>query len=111
MTVKIYQTKDHKEPYQEWFQSIVRKDKSTAARISNRLLRIEKEGNLGDQRTVGAGVFELKFRFGAGYRIYFGRVGDEVVILLSGGDKRTQTKDIEIAKRYWKDYKTRVKNG
>ena len=54
---------------------------------------------------MGAGVFELRFSFGAGYRVYFGEVDDTIVLLLCGGDKSSQARDVESAKRYWLDYK------
>ncbi|MDH3605173.1 MAG: type II toxin-antitoxin system RelE/ParE family toxin, partial [Candidatus Tectomicrobia bacterium] len=68
-------------------------------------LRRVRLGNLGDHRSVGEGVFELRLDFGPGYRIYFARIGNEVILLLSGGDKSTQTRDIAQAKLYFSDYK------
>lgn len=75
-------------------------------RIRKRILRIE-DGNLGDYKSLGDGVFELRFFFGAGYRVYFGIIGETVVLLLCGGDKSTQNKDIKKAKEIWKE----VENG
>jgi len=72
-------------------------------RILKRLYRIES-GNYGDCKNLGDGVNELRFFFGAGYRVYFGEDGDTIVILLCGGDKDSQRKDIEKAKVYWKEY-------
>ncbi|HCU23444.1 MAG TPA: addiction module killer protein, partial [Deltaproteobacteria bacterium] len=71
-----------------------------------RIARIRK-GNLGYCRDVGKGVTELKIDFGPGYRIYFGRRGNEIVVLLSGGDKKSQWKDIKAAHEYWADYRRR----
>ena len=110
MRVKIYQTETGKEPYWEWYKSIRNKDKVTARRVRNRLRRIE-QGNFGNNRSLGKGLYELKFSFGQGYRIYVGRRADKIIVLLSGGAKRTQNKDIEQAKQHWEDYKQRVKNG
>ena len=62
-------------------------------------------GNFGDYRTVGGGVFELRIHFGAGYRVYFGEIDNTIVLLLCGGDKSSQTRDIERAKNYWLEYK------
>jgi len=77
-----------------------------AARIARRLDRLEG-GNLGDCKPVGGGVDELRIDYGPGYRVYFGQDGDLIVVLLIGGDKRTQGKDTETAKTCWKDYKER----
>lgn len=72
-------------------------------RILQRLRRVEV-GNYGDYKSLKDGVFELRLMFGSGYRIYFAEQGETVVILLCGGDKSTQPKDIESAKNYWKEY-------
>ncbi len=68
-----------------------------------RLKRVQL-GNLGDHRGVGEGVYELRIDFGSGYRVYFGEDGKRLIVLLIGGTKKTQTRDIETAKRYWSDY-------
>ena len=102
MDVKIYQDAHGNEPFEKWLNSI--RDKRTLARIDSRLRRV-RLGNLGDHRSVGEGVFELRLDFGPGYRIYFARIGNEVILLLSGGDKSTQTRDIAQAKLYFSDYK------
>ena len=104
--LKIYQTSDGKVPFVKWFNSI--KDQKTRAKIKTRLDRAE-EGNLGEYRSVGQGVFELKINFGPGYRIYYGLEGDEIIIILCGGDKSTQQKDVLKAQQYWADYKGRQK--
>ncbi len=70
-------------------------------------LRQLELGNFGDCAPVGEGVIELRIHFGSGYRIYCGRYGTEVILLLSGGDKRSQTEDIRRAKGMWADWKER----
>lgn len=100
--LQAYQTSNGREPFTEWYDSI--RDEEIENRIGRRLDRL-RSGNFGDYRSVGAGVFELRFSFGAGYRIYFGEVDDTIILLLCGGDKSSQTRDIERAKRYWLEYK------
>ena len=100
--VEFYRTSNGQEPFSEWLLSI--QDQSTQDRILARLERL-KSGNLGNYRSVGSGVFELRLDFGPGYRIYFGQVGNTIVLLLCGGDKSSQTRDIERAKTYWLEYK------
>lgn len=78
------------------------KDPVTRLRIRRRLDRVEL-GNFGDYKPLGDGVYELKLAFGSGYRIYFAEDGDTIVILLSGGDKSSQVKDIATAKMYWQE--------
>ena len=71
--------------------------------IRARLNRI-RLGNFGDCKSVGGGVDELRIDFGPGYRIYFGRDGATVIVVLCGGDKKTQARNISTAQRYWKEY-------
>lgn len=97
----IYKTKDGKEPFQTWRESL--RDKVTRARIDRRLEYVA-QGNYGDYKAVSDGVYELRFFFGAGYRVYFAEDGDNLVLLLNGGDKGSQSKDIAKAKGYWKEY-------
>ena len=76
-------------------------------RVRTRINRL-RLGNFGDHQPVGDGVCELRIDYGPGYRVYYGRDGAEIVILLIGGDKRTQDRDIETAKEYWADYQART---
>lgn len=99
--IAIYKTSSGKEPYIDWEKSL---DKMTAARIDARFARIRENGNLGVCEPVGEGVFELKFNFGPGYRVYFGYITDTFLLLLSGGYKKSQQKDIDKAKGYLKDH-------
>ena len=76
------------------------------ARIVARIRSVEL-GNLGDVKSVGDGISEMRFHFSPGYRVYFGRDGGRIIILLGGGTKKRQKKDIEVAKALWKEYKKR----
>ena len=102
--VREYQTAEGKSPLTEWLEDL--RDGATRARIVARLDRL-KAGLLGDWKTVGSGVCELRIDHGRGYRVYYGQVGKTRILLLCGGDKSTQAKDIERAHAYWKDYKAR----
>jgi putative addiction module killer protein len=104
--IKVYKTTEGKTPFFEWRNSF--KDKIVRARINRRLERLE-DGNYGDCKSVGDGVFEMRLHFGPGYRIYFGEVGAQVILLLLGGNKNGQTKDIQLAKQYWQEFTMRVK--
>jgi putative addiction module killer protein len=100
-----YLTETGRNPFREWLHSL--RDIQARARIRVRLNRV-RLGNLGDCKAVGEGVLELKMDFGPGYRVYLGQVGDALVILLCGGDKQTQSRDIATAKVYWQSYKQRT---
>jgi putative addiction module killer protein len=97
--VEIYSADDGHCPFLDWMARITPVDER---RIRKRLRRIES-GNLGDYKSIGEGVSELRFFFGSGYRIYFGFNGKTIVLLLCGGDKSSQTKDIEKAKIIWRE--------
>lgn len=101
-TVIAYTDKSGREPFTNWLHGL--KDAKSRRRILTRLRRIE-QGNYGDCRYLQDGVFELRLFFGPGYRIYFGEDGDRLVVLLCGGDKSKQDKDIQTAIMYWKEYK------
>jgi putative addiction module killer protein len=90
------------EQYTDWFASI--KDRATRVRIDVRIRRLSL-GNLGVVKSVGAGVSELKIDFGPGYRVYLGTEGKEIVILLGGGYKGSQPKDIKAAQKLLKELK------
>lgn len=99
-----YQTRDGKVPFREWLLSL--KDIKTRARIRARLDRLAL-GNFGDFKSTREGIFELRCHFGPGHRIYFGQEGRLLVVLLTGGDKSSQSKDMKLAKEFWEDYKRR----
>jgi putative addiction module killer protein len=102
ITIKFFITDTGKIPFEEWLEEL---DKPIRAIIRARIARIML-GNFGDHHPIqGAkGISEIRFDIGAGYRIYYGRQGNTIVVLLVGGSKRTQSRDIEKAKRYWQDY-------
>jgi len=89
-------------PFAEWFSGL---NKAAAAKVSVALERMES-GNLGDHKSVGQGVIERRINFGPGYRIYFGRDGDTLIVLVGGGTKSRQNKDIKNAQETWAEYKT-----
>ena len=88
-------------PFWDWLKGL--RDMQARARIRTRLDRLAM-GNWGDHRALGGGVIELKIDWGPGYRVYVGKIGNILVLLLCGGDKRTQQQDIELAKNYLKEY-------
>ena len=103
-TILTYVKADGSAPFNDWLENL--KDRKARAIVRTRINRI-RLGNLGDCKSVGEGVSELRIKFGAGYRVYFGQEGDTIIIVLSGGDKSSQDKDIKQAKQYWQDYKRR----
>lgn len=101
-SIVIYERRRGRSPFLDWLLHL--KDVRARALIRARINRLEL-GNFGDCKSVGAGVFELRVSFGPSYRIYFGRDGNTVVVLLCGGDKSSQAKDMVKAKLLWKEYK------
>ena len=99
-----YQEASGRYPFREWISKL--RDAMAKARIVARLAQVEA-GNLGDSKPVGEGVIELRIDVGAGYRVYCGRHGLSWVILLCGGDKDSQSRDIVRAKAFWADWKRR----
>lgn len=98
-----YMTEDGQCPFEDWLNGL--RDLTGRAIMRKRLNRV-RVGNLGNSRSLGDGVWELKIDFGPGYRVYFGEDGPKLVVLLVGGDKGTQERDISKAKEYWKDYQS-----
>ena len=103
--IRRYRTATGSEPFTEWVESI--RDQRTQDRILARIESIESGGNFGDCTPLrgSRGVFELRLHFGPGYRIYFGAVDNAIVLLLCGGSKSSQSRDIARAKNYWREYK------
>jgi putative addiction module killer protein len=92
-------------PFAEWFGRL---DHQAAAKVTTAIVRM-KSGNFGDHQSVGGGVMERRINYGPGYRIYFGRDGASVVILLGGGTKSRQNSDIKHAQATWAEYKAMKK--
>lgn len=88
-------------PFGIWFTGLA---SHAAAKVATALYRLE-QGNFSNVKSVGKGVSECKIDFGPGYRIYFGQEGNEVIILIGGGSKKTQEKDIRTAQMLWAEYK------
>lgn len=103
-TLEYYIAETGKTPFKDWLESL--KDINARAKIRVALDRI-RLGNLGHAGSVGEGVHELKIDYGPGYRVYCGFAGATIVLLLLGGDKASQSKDISRAKEYWKTFKRR----
>lgn len=94
---------NNKIPLQEWLDSL--NDKTVKGRILERINRLQA-GNFGDCKHIDSEISELRFQFGAGYRLYYSKINNILILLLCGGNKSTQTKDIQKAKEYlkiWKD--------
>ena len=102
--VRRYLSEEGRDYIEEWLESL--EDPATRARIEIRIQRLTR-GLFGDTKYLQEGVHELRLDFGPGYRIYFGKDGNRIVMLLCGGDKSTQKKDIRNAIEYWEDYQTR----
>ncbi|MDR3461143.1 MAG: type II toxin-antitoxin system RelE/ParE family toxin [Beijerinckiaceae bacterium] len=101
--VLLYQREDGHSPFADWFDAL---DRQAAAKVTIAVERLSRD-NCSNIKGVGAGLLEYRIDWGPGYRIYFGRDGEKLVILLTGGTKRRQGEDIERAKVLWVDYKKR----
>lgn len=101
-----YQDEQGRVPFNQWRKCFA--DKGAKARIDMSLLRM-RGGNFGDCKPLEHGVWELHIDHGTGYRVYYARAGKHLILLLIGGDKRTQQVDIQIAVRYWQDWQARNK--
>lgn len=103
LEIRQYVTRSGRDPFDRWFQKL---EEVVQARITVGLDRLER-GNFSAAKGVGSGVSEVRLDFGPGYRIYFGRDGEYLVILLGGGTKKRQQSDIETALGLWQEYKER----
>ena len=106
LEIRYYVASDGHQPFAEWFAEL---NPVASAKIARAIARME-QGNFSNVKSVGEGVLEYRIDFGPGYRVYFGRDGETLVILLTGGTKKRQQRDIEAAIGYWQDYK-RGKRG
>lgn len=103
--VREYVDAEGRSPYAKWFDNLTA---AAAAKVTIAVTRMH-QGNLSNTKSVGTGVHECRIDFGPGYRVYFGRDGDRLVILLGGGTKKRQQTDIGRAQALWADYKQRKK--
>jgi putative addiction module killer protein len=101
LEVRYYVADDGHSPYADWFASL---DSVARAKVAAAIVRIG-QGNLSNVKPVGEGVLEYRINFGPGYRVYLGRDGDVLVILLTGGTKKRQQRDIVAATEFWRRYK------
>ncbi len=105
--MREYLDADGRSPYAAWFERL---NRETAVKVAAALARMQ-QGNWSNAKGVGAGVYEYRVDFGPGYRIYFGKDGDRMVILVGGGAKKRQQQDIQTALARWQDYKQRKGTG
>lgn len=98
--VLVFRDRSGESVYLEWLDAL---DWKTQEQILNRVARL-KHGQFGDFKALNGGMYELRLFFGPGYRVYFGEHEGRLILLLSGGDKSTQKRDIRAAREYWKTY-------
>jgi putative addiction module killer protein len=106
LALRYYVAADDGRPFEEWFNAL---DAIAAAKVTTALNRLG-EGNLSNVKSVGQGALEYRINYGPGYRVYFGRDGSTLVILLTGGAKRRQQRDIALAISLWADYRRRKRS-
>jgi putative addiction module killer protein len=99
--IRYYVALSGLQPFAAWFADL---ESVARAKVTRAIARLE-QGNFSNVKSVGGGVLEYRIDFGAGYRVYFGREGEALVILLIGGTKKRQQRDIDAAHSYWQDYK------
>jgi putative addiction module killer protein len=105
LELRYYLAGNQESPFEIWFDDL---DEAAAAKVTVALERL-RQGNTSNAKGVGDGVLEYRINWGPGYRVYFGRDGETLVILLTGGTKKRQGRDIAQAKEFWTDYKRRRK--
>src|SRR5256885_11889608 len=105
LEIRYYVAASGEEPFADWFAEL---EASARAKVTVAIARLE-QGNLSNVKGVGEGVLEYRVHFGAGYRVYFGRDGDELVILLTGGTQKRQERDIQAAIELWAAYRLHLR--
>jgi putative addiction module killer protein len=103
--VREYLDRADRNPFRRWLEGL---SAEAARKVATALYRVEI-GNFSNVKSIGSGVFECKISFGPGYRVYFGKDGERIVILLGGGTKKRQQNDIQIALDRWEDYRVQKK--
>jgi len=101
LEIRYYVTAGGRQPFAEWFADL---ESVARAKVARAIIRLE-QGNLSNVKSVGEGVLEYRINLGPGYRVYFGRDGEQLVVLLTGGTKQRQQRDIKDAAAFWRDYK------
>ena len=107
LELRHYVASDGHAPFADWYAGLA---SAARAKVTAAIVRME-QGNFSNVKSVGGGVLEYRIDFGPGYRIYFGRDGEVLVILLTGGTKKRQQRDIDDAAAYWRDYKQSKRKG
>ena len=107
ISILEFEDQNGRHPFSHWFLSL---NTPAALKVRTSIARMEK-GNFSNVKVVGQGVSEYKLAFGPGYRIYFGRDGEKLEIVLGGGTKKRQSRDIAAAKEHWQSYKARKRRG
>lgn len=103
--IQIYSTSEGKEPFHDWLKSL--KDIDTQSLVFQRLQRV-RLGNFGDCKSIGEGLWEFRIHHKTGIRVYYARTGRYLILIIGGGDKRSQESDITKARKYLEDYKRRA---
>lgn len=104
--IREFVTRDGRSLFREWFELL---NSEAARRVTTALYRLGL-GNFSNVKGVGSGVYECRIDFGPGYRVYFGKDGETIVVLLRGGTKKRQNEDIALAGEYWREYKQRKRS-
>lgn len=101
LTLKVYQTASGKQPFREWILSL---PLITRAKLNTQINKLRNSDFTNYKRLKGSSIYELRIHVDGGYRVYFGKDGEEIIVLLAGGDKSTQERDIKRAVKLWQDY-------